>query len=877
MGGHQAVLGSRSAAASCFITFSPPQDDNWGETTTVVTGTSEHSISHDDITRITKDMEDSAHLDCSRHLGVALAGALALLAFLTPLAFMLLPQLLWREELEPCGTPCEGLFISVAFKLLILLLGSWALFFRRPKAFFPRVFVFRALLMVLVFLLVVSYWLFYGVRILDSRDRNYQGIVQYAVSLVDALLFVHYLAVVLLELRQLQPQFTLKAVRSTDGASRFYNVGHLRCGDVGCVGWGVAPCLGGLGLCGCLCPPVCLCVCVCIWVHICIRACLCVRVCVCARAHAAGCVHAASCCSPAIPDWRSCECPGVSAVPALFLPPVLSPCACPGSVLTCSLCPAPAVSPCSIQRAAIWILENYYHDFPVYNPALLNLPKSVLSKKMSGFKVYSLGEGELPFPWLLLLFPLLLSQCFPPLPPGSIPCWAPSRSLRICVHLSRASRALVPNPQQNRPAASRSTSGASVGWGCAGSTGKGNISPLFLQKTPPTTPRGSPGLSSPRPPAGATTAIMSTTMRRQSMSAGCGNAVPGMGTSGGSSPWGALKNHPRIPLSRELGWRGQPWVSSRVLGWELEQGGSAGVNCFGVGAGVQVWAVGRRGARWLLQALGDRDTSEWLLEISRVKARVFLGRLVVAVEEAFTHIKRLQDEDQKNPREIMDPREAAQAIFASMARAMQKYLRTTKQQPYHTMESILQHLEFCITHDMTPKVCGVGWGTPGGGFAQPRVRASLIRVRGGRAVQCCAAGKAGVTAREGWIGLVPSRWEAFPAGPAGQLKAANKYKCEQCEGDVHTSVVLQAFLERYLSAGPTIQYHKDRWLAKQWTLVSEEPVTNGLKDGVVFVLKRHDFSLVISTKKIPFFKLSEEFVDPKSHKFVMRLQSETSV
>ncbi|NXE71622.1 VNG2A protein, partial [Calcarius ornatus] len=365
------------------------RDDNWGETTTVVTGTSEHSISHDDLTRITKDMEDSAHLDCSRHLGVALGAALALLAFLTPLAFLLLPQLLWREELEPCGTPCEGLFISVAFKLLILLLGSWALFFRRPKAFFPRVFVFRALLMVLVFLLVVSYWLFYGVRILDSRDRNYRGVVQFAVSLVDALLFVHYLAVVLLELRQLQPQFTLKAVRSADGASRFYNVGHL-----------------------------------------------------------------------------------------------------------------------SIQRAAVWILENYYHDFPVYNPALLNLPKSVLSKKMSGFKVYSLGE----------VFPSQIQGVFHPKSPGFS----------------------TPNPRS------------------------------FPSQIP-----GAPRLS---------------------------------------------------------------------------------------------------------------------------------RRLVVAVEEAFTHIKRLQEEDQKNPREIMDPREAAQAIFASMARAMQKYLRTTKQQPYHTMESILQHLEFCITHDMTPKV-----------------------------------------------------------------------------------------------------------------------------------------------------------------------------
>lgn len=44
----------------------------------------------------------------------------------------------------------------------------------------------------------------------------------------------------------------------------------------------------------------------------------------------------------------------------------------------------------SIQRAAVWLLDRYYSDFPVYNPALHNLPKSILSKKMTGFKVYSL-------------------------------------------------------------------------------------------------------------------------------------------------------------------------------------------------------------------------------------------------------------------------------------------------------------------------------------------------------------------------------------------------------------------------------------------------------------------------------------------------------
>lgn len=60
------------------------------------------------------------------------------------------------------------------------------------------------------------------------QDQNYQGIVQYAVSLVDALLFIHYLAIVLLELRQLQPCFSVCVTRSTDGETKHYNLGQLR-------------------------------------------------------------------------------------------------------------------------------------------------------------------------------------------------------------------------------------------------------------------------------------------------------------------------------------------------------------------------------------------------------------------------------------------------------------------------------------------------------------------------------------------------------------------------------------------------------------------------------------------------------------------------
>lgn len=147
------------------------QDDNWGETTTAVTGTSEHSLSQEDIVRISKDLDDSVGLDCKRYLNVALSVILGLVVFLTPLAFLILPHLLWPDRLRACGTACEGLFISVAFKLLILLLAVWALFFRPPRAGLPKIFVFRALLATLVLLFVLSYWLFYGVRILDSQVR----------------------------------------------------------------------------------------------------------------------------------------------------------------------------------------------------------------------------------------------------------------------------------------------------------------------------------------------------------------------------------------------------------------------------------------------------------------------------------------------------------------------------------------------------------------------------------------------------------------------------------------------------------------------------------------------------------------------------------
>lgn len=51
----------------------------------------------------------------------------------------------------------------------------------------------------------------------------------------------------------------------------------------------------------------------------------------------------------------------------------------------------------------------------------------------------------------------------------------------------------------------------------------------------------------------------------------------------------------------------------------------------------------------------------------------------------------------------MDAKEAAEAIFPSMARSLQKYLRITRQQPAYPMEVILEHLARCVNYDMSSK------------------------------------------------------------------------------------------------------------------------------------------------------------------------------
>lgn len=213
-----------------------PQNDDWGETTTAVSGytgtTSETGgftgFMSDDLGRPRKDFEDGIGFNCCiRTAPMAFAFLICFLAFVSPIVMVVLPLVLNNWEIESCGPKCEGLFLSYALKLIILLIGSWAVFMRKPKAILPRIFIFRAIVLFLVFVITFAFWLFYGVRIIENSEKDYYSIVLFAGSLVDGLLFIHYLTVILVEIRQLQQQYVVKILRSPDGHSQSYTVGQL--------------------------------------------------------------------------------------------------------------------------------------------------------------------------------------------------------------------------------------------------------------------------------------------------------------------------------------------------------------------------------------------------------------------------------------------------------------------------------------------------------------------------------------------------------------------------------------------------------------------------------------------------------------------------
>nr|AGC92737.1 strabismus/van gogh-like protein [Heliconius erato] len=484
-----------------------PQDENWGENTTAVTGnTSEGSQSMEDVSNWPLESDTGLGFVCSRYFGTTVALGLSFVSFISPLAMVVLPKLGFfpglsdNKAIQPsqiiqllsCTAECKGILLSIAFKLVLLAIGIWAVFLRPRNSVLPRIFVFRAMMLVILAVCSFSYWLFYFVQINEATKAlsvgeeamDYTSLVSYVSSFGDTLIFIHYVGVILMEIRHLEPVYYIKIVRSPDGESRSYSIGQL-----------------------------------------------------------------------------------------------------------------------SIQRAAVWVLQKYYTEFTIYNPYLEKIPISKSQRKaQASIKFYEVDSNT------------------------------------------------------NTPTGqTRSTTGSATG---------------------------------------------SASRRRDSST---------------------------------------------------------------------------HNERYYEEAERER----------RVRKR--RARLLSAAEDAFAHVRRVRLSAANGG--ALGPREAAQAVFPSLARALQKYLRATRQQPRHSADSVLAHLARCLSQDASPR----------------------------------------------------------------------------------------AFLEPFLIEGPVLSAEQEARPIQRWSLISDELLARPLADNIEFQLRQGDISLICSIKQLPKFSLTEEVVDPKSNRFVLRLNSETSV
>ncbi|XP_066933060.1 vang-like protein 1 [Clytia hemisphaerica] len=207
-----------------------PQDDNWGETATTITETATSVYSDLDDTDPFGEEIEKHRFQCpnsKQALNILLSVILALMAVVSPIAFVIIPNVSSSLKVtgEECGSVCEGLYITIAIKEIVLIFGLWALYIRPNKVDLPRLNVFKVGMMVLVYVSIICFWLFYSIRMIGNGTNQYLT-VSFASSFLDAMLFLHYMALVLMWIRPMEKVYTVSIIRNVDGMRRYYNIGQ---------------------------------------------------------------------------------------------------------------------------------------------------------------------------------------------------------------------------------------------------------------------------------------------------------------------------------------------------------------------------------------------------------------------------------------------------------------------------------------------------------------------------------------------------------------------------------------------------------------------------------------------------------------------------
>ena len=217
-----------------------PQDDNWGETTTItcngptddtLTSQNDTNVQFNDQLQLNDRFEHaSTTVVHRRRLSTKIAQfllyLLCLLAFVSPVLFLTLPYALVTSASISIND--YTLLLPIIGKLVLLAFGTLLLLHRRRNTvYLPCFHVHKLVLSILLTLIVVAYWLFYVFELLQSTMDAYERMLSMTSSYVDLLLVLLVFSVLILEVKWLYPRWIVKVVRSPDGLTRQYSIGRM--------------------------------------------------------------------------------------------------------------------------------------------------------------------------------------------------------------------------------------------------------------------------------------------------------------------------------------------------------------------------------------------------------------------------------------------------------------------------------------------------------------------------------------------------------------------------------------------------------------------------------------------------------------------------
>uniref|UniRef100_A0A7E4VR14 Vang-like protein n=1 Tax=Panagrellus redivivus TaxID=6233 RepID=A0A7E4VR14_PANRE len=207
-------------------------DDNGADNTTVITGnTSEHSFSGlSKRFNVQPQPVIGPRRRCSRLCWAFCVTVISLGAWFSAPAMIAIPFLWplfglhWPEV--HCNIECQGNLFNICIKLVLLFAAFYIIYWRKPLADLPRLHLPRAAFSIFVVFLTFAYWLFFVSRIVLEPNTEYPIVVSYALSFLDALVFIHCLWI-FYDMHQSRPAFIVTVTRDPDGESKSFQIGGV--------------------------------------------------------------------------------------------------------------------------------------------------------------------------------------------------------------------------------------------------------------------------------------------------------------------------------------------------------------------------------------------------------------------------------------------------------------------------------------------------------------------------------------------------------------------------------------------------------------------------------------------------------------------------